>query len=43
MGGDVGDAEAAPVEVYGARGSALEVGAAEGEDVLAELADAGVR
>ena len=38
-GGDIGDTEAAPVEVYGFRGVALEVCAAEGEDVLAVLAD----
>ena len=34
---DVGDVEAAPVHVDGGLGVALEVGGAEGEDVLAVL------
>ena len=36
--GEGGDAEAAPVHIYAFRGAALEVDAAEGEDVLAVAA-----
>lgn len=38
--GDVDDAEAAPVHVYGFRGPALEVGGSDCEEVLAVLSDA---
>ena len=38
--GNVGDGEAAPVQVYGLWRASLEVGTIEGEEVLAVLAGA---